>query len=120
MASLEATATLYDTGDRIRVSSTASVTTTGDFLDRRRIEVGTSEESIAIISDITGGEGAGWCFIKNEDATNYVQVGIATTSYFAVLAAGDALLVPLDAGVTDVYLKANTAACNVTIDIRER
>lgn len=120
MANLEATATLVDTGDSVRVTSKATVTTTGESIDRRRMSIGTGEETITIASDITGGNGPGWCWIKNEDSTNYVEVARTTTDYFAKLLAGDAMLIPLEPAMTQLFMKAHTGACNVTMDIRER
>lgn len=71
--------------------------------------IGTSEETITWSTDI-GDEY--WLFIRNLDATNYVQLGFATGVYGIRLRAGDFMLIPLEPGTT-IYALANTAACNV-------
>lgn len=98
-----------------------SITPVGNLLDSRRISVGTSEETHTISAEITGGANKpGWAFVLNQDATNHVQVGVTATVYFARLAAGWGMLVPLDNALTAIFLKANTAACQVEISIWER
>lgn len=120
MATLEATVTLRDTTRGYALTASQSTTSADDHRHCLSQSIGTTEEEITLHSDITGGNGPGWCKVENLDDTNYVQVGIATTSYFARLAAGDSMLLPLDAGVASLFLKANTAACIVDVDIWER
>ena len=60
----------------------------------------------------------GYLFIRNADATNYVQVGFATTVYHIRLKAGQVALLPIEPGETDIFLKANTAACDVELYLR--
>ena len=108
-----------DTDKWERGEQSVSVTTTGDHLQLAKHTIGTSEESITIASYITGGEGPGFCHIYNSDATNYVQIGISTGAYFGKLKAGESACLRLDAGVTTLYLKANTAACKVEVLIYE-
>lgn len=74
------------------------------------ITVGTTEESTAFPELTT----EGWLFMKNLDATNYVQWGFATTVYGGRLEPGEVALFRMEPSVT-LYLKANTAACKVLV-----
>jgi hypothetical protein len=74
------------------------------------ISVGTSEESTAFPELTT----EGWLYLQNNDATNYVQWGFATGVYGGRLKAGEFALFRMEPGLT-LYLKANTAACNVLV-----
>jgi hypothetical protein len=94
-------------------------TQTGTALDHRRISIATSEVEVTLASDITGGEGPGWAWIKNHGATNYVQIGFATTVYSIRLAVNESILLKLDPGVTSLFLKANTAAVDVELLVYE-
>lgn len=103
-----------------RAKPAVSIATVGSHVQVARPTVGTVEETLAIASDITGGEGPGYALIYNADATNYVQVGISTGSYFAGIDAGAVAVLPLDAGVSTLYLKANAAPCELEVWIWER
>ena len=116
MSSLRITATLLDVDDTFNVSDVINVTTTNDALDFRRVEIGTGEETHTIDADIGD---CGYCFLKNRDATNFVQVGFATTVYNIRLLAGQVAVFPLEPSTSALYLKADTAACEVDIYIRE-
>ena len=70
--------------------------------------IGTSEESLDT-GDLTT---YGWLYLKNLDDTNYVQVGFSTGVYGIRLEAGEPALFRTEPAAT-VYLKANTAACDV-------
>ena len=70
--------------------------------------IGTTEETLGA----TGLTSKGWLFIRNLDATNYVQMGFSTTVYGIRLRPTEFALLRTEAAAT-VYLKANTAACNV-------
>lgn len=75
--------------------------------------VGTTEESIdfSTVGITTNGE----LMLENMDSTNYVDWGIEAGTYTGILKAGRrAGPFQLAAGAT-LYLKANTAACNVRI-----
>jgi hypothetical protein len=74
------------------------------------ISVGTSEESTAFPELTT----EGWLYMQNNDATNYVQWGFSTGVYGGRLKAGESALFRMEPGLT-LYLKANTAACNVLV-----
>ena len=75
------------------------------------IAVGTSEES-PTLTDITT---FGQLFLVNTDATNYVDWGIATGVYTGRMLAGESAgPFRLTTGVT-LYLKADTASCDVRL-----
>lgn len=97
-----------------------STTHTGTHWDSRVLNIGTSEEEVVISTDVSGGQGAGFAFLKNIDATNYVQIGKSTGTYFARLNPGDVSLIKLDPGVTSLFMKANTGAVDVEFMILER
>lgn len=79
-------------------------------------EIGTgADEALAIPGDLTP---VGAILIKNLDATNYVQFGIATGGSFAAsvfqrLLAGQTCVLYPEPGVT-YYAKANTGAVSIT------
>ena len=93
-----------------------SVTTTGDGAAYEAISIGTSEVEWTLA---TGIGNAGVMVIKNTDATNYVQVGFATTVYALRIKPGHAALLPLEPATASIFLKANTAACVVEILVSE-
>lgn len=70
--------------------------------------IGTSEETLST-GDLTT---YGWLYIRNLDATNYVQLGFSTGVYGIRLEAGEPAMFRTEPAAT-VYLKADTAACNV-------
>jgi len=73
--------------------------------------VGLVEES-TVFPELTT---EGWLFMRNLDATNYVQWGFSTTVYGGRIRAGEtAGPFRMEPGLT-LFLKANTAACNVLI-----
>ena len=71
-------------------------------------EIGTSEETLSS-GDLTN---KGWLFLRNIDDTNYVQLGFATGVYGARLEPAEVAIFRTEPAAT-VYLKADTAACNV-------
>ena len=73
--------------------------------------VGTTEEALALATGaITTG---GLLVIRNLDATNYVEVGFATGVYpMKLLPQGIPLEVTTNGSPT-IYLKANTAECDI-------
>lgn len=71
--------------------------------------IGTSEEVLAIPTDLAA---VGYVFIHNLDSTNYVQIGPASGRTDFRLLAGEANMFRLDTGTT-IYVKANTAECDV-------
>lgn len=69
--------------------------------------IATSEETISL-GTLTA---AGCFFFQNFDTTNYIEVGVATTVYPWKMLASDIPAVGRLNGATNVYAKANTAAC---------
>ena len=84
------------------------VDVTGDAFSYEVQEVGTSEEVLAQGADLGT---PGYMFIKNLDATNYVEVGSTTGVYDIKLKAGEFAIYRHNSAT--VYTKANTGACNV-------
>jgi len=94
---------------------TISIDQTGAGYYHNVSSIGTSEESIGTFGDVST---EGWCYIRNADATNYVQIGFATAVYGIRLEAGEIAQFRCEPSLT-LYLKANTAACNVEIFVAE-
>lgn len=115
MSTLRISLSIEDTATFKRSVPTISVTTAAPEFDYRIISIATSEATYSIPSDITA---PGYLFLRNMDATNYVQVGFATTVYHIRLLAGQVALLPIEPGETDLFLKSNTAACDVEIYLR--
>lgn len=93
------------------------ITQTTQTMYKAVITIGTTEESVTYAELTT----PGICYLKNLDATNYVQWGVATTVYTGRLLAADApACFRLDNGATTLYLKANTAACKVLITVYDK
>jgi hypothetical protein len=75
--------------------------------DERIQNIGTTEETLGETLTTTG-----WLFMRNLDAANYVEWGPATNTYIGRIEAGEfAVFRTVPAAV--VYVKANTAACDV-------
>ena len=75
--------------------------------DERIQNIGTTEATLGDALTTTG-----WLLMRNLDATNYVEWGPAAGSYIGRMEAGEFAFfrtVPAAA----VYIKANTAACDV-------
>ncbi len=73
--------------------------------------VGTTEEPMSsFVYTATNG----YIAIKNEDATNYVQIGFSAGVYGIRLKAGMLAVMFLEPGAAPVW-KANTAACRVSV-----
>jgi hypothetical protein len=69
--------------------------------------IATSEEALSL-NDVGT---VGYLGINNLDATNYIEVGRTTGVYSLKIAAGCGALCPWQG--TTVYVKANTASCEV-------
>ena len=120
MSSYSITAKMKDTTYDSDVGIGIVRVTTGSAEQMLLQEIGTSEEEITLLSDITGGNGPGYAYFENLDDTNYVEIGTATTVYWMKLDAESKAILPLNSTVTSVFLKANTAAVDVRIKIVER
>jgi hypothetical protein len=83
--------------------------------------VGTTHEAIAMSADITD---YGYAWIRNLDATNYVELGLldsdTTFKPFSRLYAGQVALLPLTSSAVTYYAKANTGACDLQIKVGQR
>ena len=78
------------------------------------VNIGTSVESVTF-GDVTT---PGWAMLTNLDATNFVQWGFSSGVYGGRMEAGEtAGPFRLDPGQSSIFLLANTAACNVLIQI---
>lgn len=80
---------------------------TGDKYQGGIQTVGTAEESL----DTNDVGVIGFLAIRNNDDTNFVQVGATTTVYSIKLGPGGGALVPWNG--SNVFVKANVAACDV-------
>jgi hypothetical protein len=95
------------------------ITQTGQIIFSRVVSIATTETSVAL----TGITTPGVCYLRNLDATNYVEAGTTTTDYPIKLrqygVSGIPNILTLNASKTTLYLKANTAACKVLITVYE-
>lgn len=95
---------------------TQKVTQTGTRLKDVVVNVATTEQTLTI-SDVGT---PGYIAFQNLDGTNYVQWGIATGVYTGRVRAGEvANPFRIDGGVATLYLKANTAACDLRVVVLE-
>lgn len=74
------------------------------------VTIGTSEETEAFSELST----EGWLYMRNLDATNYVQWGFATGVYGGRIKAGEFAIFRMEPTLT-MYLKADTAAVKMLI-----
>ena len=77
--------------------------------------IATSEESISSFGSVAN---EGYCFLQNLDETNYIEIGFSTGVYGIKLKAGEASILRLVPGLT-LYLRANTATCNLYLVVLE-
>lgn len=73
--------------------------------------IGTTEESISL-ADVSA---VGWIHVRNLDATNFITLGTVTNQRGIKLLAGESCA--FRAANNALFIKADTAACNVAIDI---
>jgi hypothetical protein len=95
-----------------RSVSGKKVTMTGTNATKQVQNIGTSAENLSFGSDIGN---LGYAFLRNLDATNYLEIGrdVSGTFYPTItLKASEFALVRLTPGVT-YQAKANTAACDL-------
>lgn len=85
-----------------------------------KVNVGTTSEAISL-PDITS---AGWCYVQNLDATNFVNWGAAESGSASIMASvgklkpGEAALFRMDPSTT-LRMQADTAACDVLVHVFE-
>lgn len=98
--------TLQKNGATTSISSSASLTVSGNASIKTVISVGTSWEAIAL-GDVTAP--LGMMFAKNLDATNYVELSYdtGTTAHVKMKAGEPSLFRPSG---TTLHARANTAA----------
>lgn len=79
--------------------------------------VGTAAENIAFPSDIAT---LGYCYMRNQDATNYVQLGVDSSGFvaFGRLKPGEVAELRLEPGAT-FQAKANTAPVSLEVFVIE-
>lgn len=101
-------------GITIQGSVTKQETLTGSGLWSNTQAIGTSAEQLSFPSDLTT-EGITYLWLKNDDPTNFVEVGLDSgmTNKFAKLLAGQAMLLRVHTGNPTYYAKADTAAINL-------
>ena len=104
--SLVVSTSVQNSTTRQTFSESKTVTRTGRNEQHGRIDVGTSEETLTVGSDIGS---LGVVKFINRDATHFVEVGIATASYFSKIPAGETAQFPAVPTITTWYLKADTA-----------
>lgn len=119
MTTLNIDAQLTDTLNGIFKSLNLELASLGDAVQLIVEEIGITEEIKTFSTEITGGNGPGWCLIINNGPTNFLEAGFATTVYPLRLNAGEFALFRLNTGETDLALKASTAAVSVLIAIWE-
>lgn len=113
---ITAAASLSAAKGGVSVGSGGSQTDTADMAGDQMLAnvqiIGTAAEQI-LLGDITT---VGYVFLKNLDATNYIEIALdsgVTTQIFAKLLAGDVTLVK--AATATLYAKANSANCNLHV-----
>lgn len=90
-------------------------TVTGTDMTTGTQLIGTSEEALAFSADIAT---PGYLFVKNMDATNYVEIRNATGAASTIkLKAGEFALFRISG--TAPYAIANTAACRIEFVVIE-
>jgi len=83
----------------------ASHTISGTAVAQGVASIATSDTTITNVA------APGYVFVKNLDATNYVQVGPDATNWFIKLKATQWAIFPING--TALHAKANTAACDL-------
>lgn len=110
-ATITANLAYSDGSGDIELGNTAglAVTLTNPGFTRVRQSVGTSEEAV-VLGEVTA---PGYAVFINRDATNYIDLKVATSgAIFARLSAGGGLaLLSLGSGAQVPFAVANTAAC---------
>lgn len=101
-------------GVTVTGDTTKSITLAGSQLASGVQNIGTTTEQLSFPADLTT-EGIGYLYVKNLDATNYVEIGLNTpvTQIMIKLLAGQVAVFPPYSGNPTIYAKANTAAINL-------
>lgn len=118
MAALTITAAITDqTINHTRRTDNLAVTTAAGNIDHRIVSVSHSGETTHTFSTDIGN--AGYLYLRNLDATNYVDIGFATGVYPIRLKATQVAILPITPATSALYLLANTAACRLEIYAHE-
>jgi len=112
---IQAVLTIQRSTPPMCASGALDITQTGKHCICSVQNIGTTAEQLVIGDCAT----LGYLFVKNLDATNYVQLGLdaSVTQIFAKLRPNEFCLVP--ANQNAIYAKANTAACDVCVTAAE-
>lgn len=105
-----------DVNEQVGLPGGVEVAQTNTHEDGRRVDVGTSETTITFDTNVGN---AGYLVLINRDATNFVQIGFATTVYNLRLKAGEVAVLRLEPGVSAIYCKADTAAIELQYKLYE-
>jgi hypothetical protein len=99
-----------DSDEILQIADVLFDITTKKYIKHKQ-NVGTSEEAMDL-GELTT---LGWCIILNRDATNYIEVRMATGAGndHIKVPAGGAAVFHFGSDVTAPFLIANTAACQV-------
>ena len=100
-----------------KVLRSATFDMAGDNLTSQVQLIGTSHESLAIVSDIAI---AGYAWFRNVDATNFIEIGLEVAAAFQPLIklkSGEVAVLRL--ATTSVFARANTAAVNLQFLVLE-
>lgn len=89
-----------------------SHTTTGNGIWSREKSLGTTEEEWTIDTAIAN---VGQCIIQNLGTANYIEVGFSTGVYVLKIPFGVTDKISLAPSTASLFLKANTAACDVFV-----
>lgn len=119
MGTLKITSTLENAASGINqkyVVASRTITTVGLHEQHGRRSIGTSEETIAVETDIGS---LGVVKFINRDATNFIEIGIATGAYFSKLTPGGDAQFEAEPGITTFYVKADTAAADLEFHLFE-
>ena len=103
-------------GANISANATKTADMAGDQMIGTVQIIGTAAEAISL-GDVST---IGYIFLKNMDATNFVQIALdsgVSTAIFAKLLAGDITLVK--AATATLYAKADTANVNLLVAATE-
>ena len=113
---ISATITNTTTNETLNVRPDAFATT-GEHEDSGVIEVGTSQTTLTLKTDIGD---AGYAIFVNRDSTNSVALGFANLDFKLDIGPGQVALKPLQSTISAIYMLASSAPCNVQYKIFEQ
>jgi hypothetical protein len=87
-----------------------SITTSGAIYDLDIQTIGTSDETVTFVADISA---LGFIYLRNLDPTNFVEIGYTSGTYFAKLKPGEACSFRAGSGLTVIPAKADTGAIDL-------